>query len=377
MENAKIKEDFYSFKAHYNESEKNEIWNEQSKEFKFFWENRILNPADEELHDHEIDDIVKILDRHGKGNNRESEAVARVMIPQGAWRRLFNQLKEDTALSGCIDKILKANHSNIIESEIDRLYELNKDNKNNLTGKSANAINSFLAAFDPFRNLSIVSINDRNKLLAGMGIPIEIEALSTGKQVVKTSEIILSKFNELNLTDNARTISAFVYSSYFIDKWKRIESTIEPQIIESDFPEINDQENMIFYMEKQLEDFLIENWDRTELGKKYDLINNEDGLASQQFRTEIGTIDILARDKSDNRYVVIELKKNQSSDDTIGQIARYMGWVEEHLDTEKPAKGIIIAGKYDNKLKYAMKKIKDIEVYLYKVNFHLQEYNKQ
>jgi hypothetical protein len=56
----------------------------------------------------------------------------------------------------------------------------------------------------------------------------------------------------------------------------------------------------LFYMEKQLEDFIISNWNETELGKKYDLIYEEGTLISQQFRTDIGIIDILAKDKKTN-----------------------------------------------------------------------------
>ena len=48
-------------------------------------------------------------------------------------------------------------------------------------------------------------------------------------------------------------------------------------------------------MEKQLEDFIIENWDKTEFGKKYDLIYEDGELISQQFPTTIGKIDILAK----------------------------------------------------------------------------------
>ena len=65
--------------------------------------------------------------------------------------------------------------------------------------------------------------------------------------------------------------------------------------------------------------------------KQYDLIEKDGELKSQQYRTDIGPIDILAREKNTNNYVVIELKRNQTSDSTVGQIARYMGWVEEHL----------------------------------------------
>jgi restriction system protein len=50
-------------------------------------------------------------------------------------------------------------------------------------------------------------------------------------------------------------------------------------------------------MEKQLEDFIIHNWDNTELGKKYNLIIEDGELLSQQYRTDIGPIDILAKDK--------------------------------------------------------------------------------
>ena len=129
----------------------------------------------------------------------------------------------------------------------------------------------------------------------------------------------------------------------------------------------------LFYMEKQLEDFLIFNWDNSELGKRYDLIIKDGELLSQQYRTEIGPIDILAVDKKSKSYVVIELKRNQSSDDTIGQITRYMGWVKDVLKDDK-VKGVIITGQYDKKLDYARKMIPDIDVFLYKVDFHLDKF---
>jgi len=131
----------------------------------------------------------------------------------------------------------------------------------------------------------------------------------------------------------------------------------------------------LFYMEQQLEDFIIENWENTELGKKYELIYEEGALKSQQYITDIGRIDILVKDKINGNYVVIELKKNQTSDDTVGQILRYMGWVSEKKG-DKSVKGIIVAGKYDEKLYYAQQMMKDIDVYLYEVNFSLKGYSR-
>lgn len=131
----------------------------------------------------------------------------------------------------------------------------------------------------------------------------------------------------------------------------------------------------LFFMEKQLEDFIIDNWNTSELGQKYDLLYEEGVLISQQYRTSIGPIDILAKDKKLGNYVVIELKRNQTSDDTVGQISRYMGWVSEHLG-DKDVKGIIIAGKYDEKLHYAQSLHDRIEVQLYEVHFSLRQHRR-
>lgn len=129
----------------------------------------------------------------------------------------------------------------------------------------------------------------------------------------------------------------------------------------------------LFYMEAQLEDFLIHNWDETDLGKTYDLIYEDGELISQQYKTDIGRIDILARNKATGSHVVVELKRNQTSDDTVGQILRYMGWVEEKLN-DSGVTGLIIAGGFDPKLDYAIKRVSGVSVYSYKVSFELNKH---
>lgn len=131
----------------------------------------------------------------------------------------------------------------------------------------------------------------------------------------------------------------------------------------------------LFYMEKQLEEFIIENWNESEFGKTLELIYEDGFLKSQQYKTDIGIIDILAKDKATGSYVVIELKRNQTSDDTVGQILRYMGWVTENLK-EANVRGIIVSGKYDEKLYYAQNMIQSVDVFLYEVQFKLKEYKK-
>ena len=73
-----------------------------------------------------------------------------------------------------------------------------------------------------------------------------------------------------------------------------------------------------------------------------------------QFDTqEVGILDFLAVDKNKD-LVVVELKRN-STDQTLGQILRYMGWVNENLCKKgQEVKGIIIAESKDNRLDYAL-----------------------
>jgi len=126
-----------------------------------------------------------------------------------------------------------------------------------------------------------------------------------------------------------------------------------------------------FGMERHLEDFLVVNWNKTVFGKKYELIEEEGDLVSQQYSTPVGLIDILALSRDGKKYLVIELKKGRSSDAVVGQILRYIAWVRENLAKDKQVKGMVVVLEMDEKLKYALKELKDITLYTYQVNFKL------
>lgn len=261
---------------------------------------------------------------------------------------------------------------------------MNEGRKNGLTGPSGNAICDMLAAWDPFKNLSVISLNERKKLSDFFQIPNcpDFDKDSIGRKIIMSNKAIMDYFFSLGLNFSARTISRFFYSPEIKPLWREEVSSIEKkEDEEEDFiagPPIKEyRDPALFYMESQLEDFLVENWEKTELGQKYDLNEEEGELRCQQYKTDIGKIDILAKDRKTNQYVVIELKKDQTIDDTVGQIARYMGWLEENKTNNKSTKGIIIAALYDEKLNYALKKLKDVEVYLYKVDFKLEEFKEK
>ncbi len=132
----------------------------------------------------------------------------------------------------------------------------------------------------------------------------------------------------------------------------------------------------MFYMEKQLEDFLIQNWDNTHLSNDLELIFEDGEIKSQQYSTGVGPIDILARNKRNHSHTVIELKKGQTSDDTVGQVARYMGWVKNHL-RDPEVNGLIIAKGIDRKLRYAIEGLNvndKISLLTYNIDFQLNNF---
>ena len=128
----------------------------------------------------------------------------------------------------------------------------------------------------------------------------------------------------------------------------------------------------VFALEKHLEDFLVKNWSKTKLGKNYNVFEEDGELVGQQYPTDTGPIDILAISKDKKTILVIELKKGRASDSVVGQIQRYMGFVnEELLEDGQTVKGIIIALEDDLRLKRALSMTNNIDFYRYEIEFKL------
>ena len=128
----------------------------------------------------------------------------------------------------------------------------------------------------------------------------------------------------------------------------------------------------VFALEKHLEDFLVQNWSQTELGKHYDIYQEDGELVGQQYPSDTGPLDILAISKDKKELLVVELKKGRVSDSVVGQIQRYMGYVKEELAEEsQQVKGVIIALEDDVRIRRALAVANNIEFFRYQVTFKL------
>lgn len=142
-----------------------------------------------------------------------------------------------------------------------------------------------------------------------------------------------------------------------------------PTIISSDST-IENPSN--FALEKHLEEFLVQNWKQTRLGKEFEIYEEEGALVGQQYPTDTGPLDILAISKDKKTLLVVELKKGRVSDNVVGQIQRYMGYVKDELaEADQAVKGVIIGLDDDLRIKRALSVTTNIEFYRYEVRFKL------
>lgn len=129
----------------------------------------------------------------------------------------------------------------------------------------------------------------------------------------------------------------------------------------------------VFALEKHLEDFLVLNWQHTELAKHYDIFTDGE-TNGQQYPTDTGPIDILAISKDRKTLLIVELKRGRASDVVVGQVQRYMGYVKDELvEKNQKVRGAIIAYEEDNRISRALSVAKDIDFYTYKISFKLDQ----
>lgn len=172
-----------------------------------------------------------------------------------------------------------------------------------------------------------------------------------------------------NSTGSIGTVSNI---SKYANELDALLSGSNPQAIISTDETIEDPS--VFALEKHLEDFLVQNWKSTELGKHYDIYEEDGEIVGQQYPSDTGPIDILAISKDKKELLVVELKKGRIGDVVVGQVQRYMGYAKDELaEDDQKVRGVIIAFEDDTKIRRALSVAQNIDFYTYKVNFKLEK----
>ncbi|PKL14851.1 MAG: hypothetical protein CVV50_02235 [Spirochaetae bacterium HGW-Spirochaetae-6] len=140
---------------------------------------------------------------------------------------------------------------------------------------------------------------------------------------------------------------------------------------DSESPEIdfNEENNQEFAYEKDLQNFLSKNLELIEPGLSLFVDGDINGI---EYPVGGRYIDLLALDKNGN-YVVIELKVSKGYDRVIGQLLRYMAWIEQNqAEKDQIVRGMIICKKVSGDLKLACSKIQDVSLFEYELSISLR-----
>ena len=185
---------------------------------------------------------------------------------------------------------------------------------------------------------------------------------SLGDRYVKINSILLDLCRELQC--DLWTLDAL---------WVLI-SREEESITETVVDEMAEQ---TFRLEQYLHEFIRDNWDSIDIFNDWSIYRepgDDEKIAGYKYPCSAGEIDILARHRNGKDWMVIELKRNQTGDTTVGQILRYIGWVKKNLMAEgESIYGMIICREGDEKLQYAVSTLDNITIWNYSVKFSLAE----
>jgi restriction system protein len=190
------------------------------------------------------------------------------------------------------------------------------------------------------------------------------------RRQVNWSSLIINKENFSEpLRRSIGSIGTISELTQHADEISKLLSGVEYDVTTTNDPTV--EEPSVFVLEKYLEDFLVSNWESTELGKAYDIYQDENGTG-QQYQTDSGRIDVLAVSKDGKELLVVELKKGRASDSVVGQVTRYMGYVTTELaGPEQSVKGVIVALEDDQRLRHSLTVVPGIDFYRYEVSFKL------
>ena len=117
-----------------------------------------------------------------------------------------------------------------------------------------------------------------------------------------------------------------------------------------------------FTYEHDLRDFLARNLHLIESGLS---LYEQEGVTGVEFPAGGRFIDILAVDAKGG-LVVIELKVSKGYDRVVGQLLRYVGWIERHhAEPNQLVRGIIVAKSISEDLKLACSRLRDVHLVEY------------
>ncbi len=144
-------------------------------------------------------------------------SVAKAMIPQPRWYKIFYDLKTNSNLRNKLYEVFE--NSNDKANLIDELKTINDKYTNFLTKPAANAINCLLGVYDFEHFVHVVSLNHRKQIIQHFELGEITENESYGTQIIASNTFILRFNDKYGLDLSALELSHFLYRDYTRGLW--------------------------------------------------------------------------------------------------------------------------------------------------------------
>jgi len=139
--------------------------------------------------------------------------------------------------------------------------------------------------------------------------------------------------------------------------------------------EVDDSEQTHeFAYERDLKNFLATN---LQLIRPSLALYKDGEITGVEFPVGGRYVDILAVDNHQD-LIVIELKVSKGYDRAMGQLLRYMAWIERNLaEAPQKVRGMIVARSISEDLRLATSRVNDVELFEYELSISLKPINNQ
>jgi hypothetical protein len=258
-----------------------------------------------------------------------------------------NMVQLHKALIGLLDE------SGPIENRIDEAWDL-------VPGMGRAIITAILLVTHPTKYGVWNRISEEGLKVLGLW-PHFDRGESLGKRYMRINKILLSLAGDLRI--DLWTLDALWWSLFEDRTSGEIDSDVA-----AEFP------GFIFDEERHLQWFLVQNWDKLSLSREWNIYSEPgNDMAGCEYRCSVGRIDILARHRTESDWLVIELKRDQTSDITVGQVLRYIGCIKKEMaQPGEIVRGLVIAREADMSLLYALDTVQNVKLQLYEIQFNLR-----
>jgi hypothetical protein len=219
MDKNKLQQLYNNFLKDYGDVDFHErIWEKQSKEFRKFWRDKVLNDGYAILLESEdLDPIIRILDIKARGarqfREKGGEAAGMPWIYQTMWYKVFRDIKNKKEIKQILDDLFNEKNDNLKIGLVDKLKEMNV--RNGLTGGKACILNSFLFTCNHKDYICVLSLDHRFQIIDAfnLGDSNYFQSCSYGEKIIDTNRNIISGFKKnYDINATPRTLTQFLYS---------------------------------------------------------------------------------------------------------------------------------------------------------------------